>query len=392
MIVISRPPHDNFTFRTFFKLTRKLVSHADIIYMWSVSIDKNINPDFAYDNELFYRKQLFDSINKNLIVLGIKDHLTSVHFNPQTEKFPSMVEYLIDMFNFYKDKQFILFTSMENLGEYITNSNVNIIPWGGDITNQYSQYPKIKPVLDKNLESKTSFLSLNRNKRLNRIMSLSLLFGLGLEQAGLISCMFNKEPLLVDDIGINFKENQVHVKNLINNGFKAINMFDFQITDSRNIYPDNDNDNVFNFENKLRCYYQNTFVDIIAETSFTERSFLVTEKTLNSIYGCSFPLFITSPGFVNFLRKMGFDMFDDIIDHSYDDIIDPIDRAYSAIILNLDLLKDCENTKKLWIKNQHRFLKNVDFAKTKMLEFYQNRTEISFNNVINIVNNSGRYF
>lgn len=43
-----------------------------------------------------------------------------------------------------------------------------------------------------------------------------------------------------------------------------------------------------------------------------------TEKSAKPFLLSQMPLFIAAPGYVNRLRKLGFDLFDDIIDHSYD--------------------------------------------------------------------------
>ena len=131
-------------------------------------------------------------------------------------------------------------------------------------------------------------------------------------------------------------------------------------------------------------YYRETFVEIITETSCTERCFNLTEKTLNSIYGKSFPILISSPGIVAFLRSMGMDVFDDIIDHSYDEIENPIDRIYQAINSNRELLTDTNKAKELWKANEHRFIKNIDFAKHQLYNFFTQRTTDKFHELINL--------
>ena len=52
-----------------------------------------------------------------------------------------------------------------------------------------------------------------------------------------------------------------------------------------------------------------------------------TEKTDKCFYMGQLPVFLAKKGYVNILKNVYcFDVFDDIIDHSYDDIIDPIAR------------------------------------------------------------------
>jgi hypothetical protein len=167
-------------------------------------------------------------------------------------------------------------------------------------------------------------------------------------------------------------------KKLLMDGFRKFKKSKLLINDDREIYQNDNNNNVGNFQNKLTQYYQKTFIEIVNETSYTEKSFNLTEKTLNSIYACNFPIILSSKGTVNFLRTMGLDMFDDIINHDYDLIEDPIDRMFSAITDNRELLIDNARVKQLWKENKDRLLKNVSFVKDNIYNFYGNRAETEF--------------
>lgn len=397
MIILKRPPGDSFTFRLFANLSSKVTRPKKSIYIWSAVLDpiysfktdiplpdaeqpeEKRNTWYVYESELYFRNRLSEEIKSDLIVLGIKDHLTSGNFNYWKEDLPSIVDYVDSMFDFYKEKKFILFTSVENLHLYINRPNVKIIPWGGDIVNHKKEYQSLDPVFNKNLDSTKTFLSLNRNKRSHRAMLVSLLHGLGINEQGLISCMFKDS---IDDL-FEYTEWKVSDKKIYEKGFEILKSRTLDLNDNVEIYQNNNNDNVSNFKNKLLNYYKNTFVEIITETSFTEACFNLTEKTLHSVYGCCFPILLCSKGSVQFLRDMGLDVFDDIIDHSYDDIEDPAKRLESAILNNKDLLTNNERTKKLWIENQQRFQNNVDFCREKLYNFYNNRTIKLFEEITN---------
>ena len=65
-------------------------------------------------------------------------------------------------------------------------------------------------------------------------------------------------------------------------------------------------------------HYKDTAVEIVMETNQTPDTFFITEKTFRPIaYGKLF-LVIGSPEFEQNLKRLGFDIFDDIIDKSYD--------------------------------------------------------------------------
>jgi hypothetical protein len=86
---------------------------------------------------------------------------------------------------------------------------------------------------------------------------------------------------------------------------------------------------------------------------------------------------------VKFLRDMGMDMFDDIINHNYDSIQEPHERILAALTLNKQLLSDSQYTKELWKSNAHRFVKNIEFARTTMPEFYTKRATDKFTSAFN---------
>jgi hypothetical protein len=331
------------------------------------------------ETELLTRSRLVESIKLDTVVIGVKDHLSAGDFNYWQDNIPAMAEYLQNMFEYYSQKKFILLTSVENLDFYIKNDNVRIVPWGGDLTNQQLAYQKLEPVLDKNFDSKYIYLSLNRNRRTHRAMLVSLLYGLNLNQHGLISCMFQDK---IDDL---YKYTLWPELEIYRQGFNKFKSSNLPLTDNPEIYKNCNNDNVSNFKNKLTNYYQNTFVEIITETSYTEKCYNLTEKTLNSIYGCCFPILLCSQGSVAFLRSMGMDVFDDVINHSYDKIDDPSERLYAAITDNLAILTD-PNIKEIWQANIHRFKNNVDFAKKTLYNFYSTRAESLFSEAMHDFN------
>ena len=384
MSILKRPPGDLFTFRLFFKLTSNIKMPHDKIYLWATTL----NPHYQYgewnnDGEWVlqtaddYRNLLENSIKSDLVVIGLKDHLTSVVFGKQ-HTVPDIVEYLIKLLQNHSGKKFIILTSVEGLDTYLKTPNVSIIPWGGDITNHQKEYKTVSPILEKNLDSSRTFLSLNRNRRTHRAMSLSFLHELGYQKHGLISCMFKES---ITDV-MEYTNWEVSKPDLYSSGWNKLLTSTDLLTDSSDIYENDNNDNVTNFKNKLSNYYRETFVEIINETSYTEKCYNLTEKTLNSIYGCCFPILLCSKGSVEFLRSIGLDMFDDIVDHGYDTIDDPAKRLEYAITQNKELLTNNTRTKALWIKNKARFENNVDFCRERLYNYYSDRARKMLDGII----------
>ena len=379
MLVLKQSPNDQFTMSLFVKLTNKIKVPHNSFYLWSTVFHQWNN-----GHEQSIRQALFENITEEYVIMGMKDHLTSNRFNPWTDRRPDVVDYLDTLFSFYKDKKFILFTALENLDAYLDNENLIIIPWGGDITNQRHAYKKISPILVKNFDSNYTFLSLNRNARPGRYYSLLLTLGLYLEKYGLISCMFQEQAYSLDQhFDWKFTNEQQTIRDRIDIGMNKLHNAQLQITDAADIYGGIGwNNNAANFNNKLSKYYKETFIEIINETSYVEKCFVTSEKTTNSIIGCCFPIWLSSPGTVKFYREMGMDVFDDIIDHSYDSIENPIDRMNAALTRNKELLTDPDTVKRLWKQNTARFLKNVFFIKKTIFDFYQDRAERLFDDVL----------
>lgn len=101
-------------------------------------------------------------------------------------------------------------------------------------------------------------------------------------------------------------------------------------------YKDYDFDNADNFI-KLLDIYRGATVNIVNETLYDESHGIISEKTLSAFVALQLPIIIGYKGIVNDIRNYGFDVFDDVIDHSYD-MMDNDIRWEKAIELNQHLL------------------------------------------------------
>lgn len=106
--------------------------------------------------------------------------------------------------------------------------------------------------------------------------------------------------------------------------------------------------------------YNNMSIEIVCETNTTAGTFFVTEKSLRPIaYGKLF-LVVGSPEFEKNLNKMGFDIFDDIIDKSYDNECSYIrvDQVFNSLGKFID--KNYDMTSLLHrLKNNQQVLKDL---------------------------------
>jgi hypothetical protein len=315
------------------------------------------------------------NIKKDTVVLIIHDNLCGDnHYKWGSNQSPNTPR-LTQLFDRHSEKRFIVFSSLENLHKEIHQDNVYIIPIGGCITKQCDLVPNIKPVWEKNLESGTSFICLNRLARISRVLSVNYIYGNDLDKFAILThhdSAFKTHYL--DLIDWKFDTRHLEDQKILEQGYEKLvrayepsSFIHTMISRAHGL-----GDYIQLFED-LRSRYENSFIEIVTEPTFPEPAFLMTEKYLNSIYACNFPIMIGSQGVVKFLRDFGFDVFDDVIDHSYDDIENPIDRIFAAYKLNMSLLKDVDRVKQLWVDHRDRFLANVDFAKKDMYLNYEKR-------------------
>jgi len=380
--VISRAPSDSFTFDLFCNLVENTVADHEAYYMWAGQMDT------------FKQFLNHATFTKPTVIIGIKDLLDLWQDYDFWQDTAAPGTYLLAcMAKNNPDKKFIIFTSLENLTQSFNKldvTNIQVIPWGGDITNQAKLYPQVTPIYNKNFDSAKTFISLNRNPRAHRLVLLSYLFGNGYNQQGHITFLGQRQTVLpsciLDRISWQFDDHHSKARASIISGYKKIyNNPDLAVIDPDAVYSDtNDNvvnDNVDNFVKRLSTDYQNSFVEIVNESSFTDPAYLITEKFLNSVYACNFPIIMSGVGAVNHLRQIGFDLFDHVVDHSYDQIANPIDRIISAVESNKQILLDSDWVKQAWSANVDRFQHNVGIAKSHMYNWYADRACHQYKNI-----------
>jgi hypothetical protein len=117
-----------------------------------------------------------------------------------------------------------------------------------------------------------------------------------------------------------------------------------------------------NITNKIteECYL-NCYINIITESLFDSPEIHISEKSFRAFYFMQLPIFVATHGHVAYLRKrFGFDMFDDLIDHSYDLEKDSSKRMKMIF----EEIKRLNDNKQLVInfyeENKNRFENNSD--------------------------------
>lgn len=267
--------------------------------------------------------------------------------------------------------------------------NVTFLTYGPDITVDMNNYPTVAPQKEKNLTSDKFFLSLSYAARPNRLLSAFCIAGNSsrlLDNGVLrisnypITNYQNWQEYCQDNVGEipNILKNQ---DSILQNGFLKIKdvCHDGQPdghTDIRSVGP------AYNFDKHLRHLYKNSIVEIVNETIFFTNQIFVTEKFLQSVYGYNLPIVLSTPGAVEFLRQSGFDMFDDVIDHSYDLIKNPLQRIFTAVESNIRLLSDKKYAIDAWNRCLPRLDQNYYYAANHMYNYFHSKFVTDLNNYL----------
>ena len=119
--------------------------------------------------------------------------------------------------------------------------------------------------------------------------------------------------------------------------------------------------NKWTWDNVLSDMFNSSAIALISESLSYQRASVFTEKTLYSILGLNFPIWVGGAWQADEFKKIGLDPFDDIIDHSYQYCNTLIERCYRAFSDNIELLTNLEKTSSLRDQCRSRLLKNRDF-------------------------------
>lgn len=166
----------------------------------------------------------------------------------------------------------------------------SIVDYATDIIGQLGK--EIMPGIIKH-----HFVCLNRQHRWQRRVLVQMLQDQGLDKFGKISYLESPNPMVLDRVDVSWQDQRDIRHPDIKNA--AINL----ITETA--YEPEDPDT-----GSIQHHYRPA----------------LTEKTFKSIYMCQYPVWASAQYTVACYRDLGFDAFDDVIDHGYDLEPDPQKR------------------------------------------------------------------
>ena len=333
------------------------------IFPWSdlssdeVSVKKDVLIIICRDH--FMHPSLFNNNNYNYAVSDTVRHVHNIAKTNSTKKVLFVTE------NIDSHREFSQLSTLNNL--YIISTH-------NFLAVEYNDYLHLTPHTKK-IKSSTTFLCLTGKPRPHRVQTTYYLIYKNLFNLGIITFLSGGYSQLdFDPNVVNTWAMPTHLKlNRFNKKLYKLNDYKkFGIRSED--YTTGPLNNSSNF-NQLRDYYEKSYIEIITNPTCIEPSHSLDEKYINSVFGYVFPIFIATNGFVQSIRDLGFDVFDDIVDHSYDNEPNPYYRIKYAIDLNNKLLRDREFLEEKFAECIPRFEANVKHYKENLKRILESRVQ-----------------
>ena len=200
------------------------------------------------------------------------------------------------------------------------------------------------------------FLCLMGNRAWHKYWILQTIYNIQIYSHGYISFLNRYNSADIAYHYEDFKERFQGISSFVDDLYKNKKVIELDRTNNEIAKNDNSHE---------EWIYKDTSISLVAETNADsdKNALFVTEKTYKPLANCHFAIWIAHPGVVQFVRSLGFDVFDDIIDHRYDTIVNDVERfSYALKSLKRFLYTIPQNSHKRrelnnrLKKNQEKFL------------------------------------
>lgn len=251
----------------------------------------------------------------------------------------------------HPEQNFIVFNLHLNLQKQLNVPNLYL-----DTVVNSNLTEKLNHCEKKTISNK--WLSLNADTKVHRVMAVCYLLSKDYHRNGIITFDMNTPTLVKYHQYKNISKMSNEFRNDFSKGYLRFKSKDFNLSNIRNF--DKKEDRVSsNYNVNLLPVYKNIGIEIITGTMFFEQTPILSEKEFQSVYAKNFPIYINGVGMAKEMKRFfDIDIFEDIVNHSYDDIEDHFERLVAAIDRNEHLLDGSTNIQELWLDNQKRFEEN----------------------------------
>ena len=331
--------------------------------------DTRDNANGIYDIIVCERDSFQDNLD-DMLQYAHKDTKILIDIISESGNLDNFIDIFLELTNKHKDVQFYLLVDSVfdvNVGsnvKMLQSYKLSFLPF---FENYCVEQHDSKFVLnDTSIYNKRDgFLSLNGSMRTQRILLLIELIKNGyINSDGTIANNNNNISfLLYDNSKFNKESYGIFINNMLENGDISKEDFDLleDITNSLPIIANGEEGERPDL--LLREYYAN-ILNLVTDNAtgfddsdnFKYGTITLTEKAWKPFKTHQLPLYIGLPGYVDVIRNLGFDVFDDFINHNYDKEQNHIERIKIVVeelnkLTQLDMLEFYNQNRKRFVKN-----------------------------------------
>ncbi len=314
--------------------------------------------DFCNEGQV--RENWFFAIHRMIKKYKLKS--SNIYFISCDSKLSENYDIWIEKFNIPK-------INIIGLNRYLEEAKL----WIEDIDKFPIEDFKVNRIREK------KFLCLNGAFRASRIKIVSELFRNGLDNDGYISLIGNYRADLPIKSDLQSELDNDTIKYFMDIIYPKIPIVVDLEKDIELIEPYIGNSYVHEM-------YINSYFNILTETSYNYENSIIgnnifpTEKTYRAIFGMQPFIVVTNPGFLKFLKSMGFETFPEFFDESYDEIENPWERMY---IIVKEIKKICSLSLEELHDRYYNIFDKLEHNRNRLIEIVDDR-KMNYGNYLDV--------
>jgi hypothetical protein len=341
--------------------------NPNVNYFYFINGD-NMHNHFREENTIPLPKKVRECfINcKNFNIILLNEH------EFESDSFIIFIDKIVKSENLDSGRIYML-NNNSKLNEYSEKHNLNIQVYSLDFLIKFICCHMVELGEPKFLENKTGtfFLCHNRSPKSHRYALLTLLKHENIIDNvnwSLLMGWYSKNQR--EDYSLGGYFNKIFDIDQIKNYKSEIDFFNQYDIKKSNYEEDKtwfddfgDNPNISWKDVYELKTYEESYFNIVTESCYLFNEIHITEKSIKPFYFYQFPLFLSSYNHIKYLKeRFKFDMFDDVINHDYDNEPDHSKRLFMLI----EEIKRINNNKDFFIEfyknNKDRFIKNKNIV------------------------------
>jgi hypothetical protein len=390
--------HDNIDDKYFFQQKKKSIEEqykhiVDVVGRCGIKefkkcdlgdVPLNPNKKFNYfihhvqtSNYLQHSLPLTDEF---IEVMRSNSNLNVIFLNEREMEEKTILEWLNNQVNLLglNPKQFYFVNNNGKLSEYKkqigTDINVHSIRYLAlDMMGRLEPYN-----VDFNTEKEFMFVAHNRRMKHHRYIVLSMLkyFNINNVDWSIIEGENYRTYCTIDGKIDTFEYGKMLTQTNLDSLMETINYY-LSIDTKKSKYEEEFEREQIDWVTIKPETYSNSYINITTESNFETDDIHITEKSFKPFYFYQIPIFFSTHNHLKVLNeRYDFDMFDDLIDHSYDSEPNHQLRMLGAFNEVIKINNDPQKVINFYKNNQERFIDN----KKKVINILNDKTDYNFFN------------